>query len=139
MIVGTMGRGGGVNVVIELPIKTENPLNLRGNTKLAMVMRHRKYAKNRDDAFMMLNPQLLAMRPILVWPLVVTLTRLSSGHMDDDGIAASTKGVRDAVAKALGVDDGDRSRIRFLYDERKVKRGVYGVEVRIQSAVERRE
>jgi len=126
-----------VPLIFEVPIKTENTLNMRGNTKLSMIMRHRKYAKNRDDAFMILNPRLQALRPSLVWPLVVTLTRLSSGHMDDDGIAASCKGIRDAVAKALGVNDGKRERIRFVYDERKVRRGVYGVEVRIESAERR--
>lgn len=38
---------------------------------------------------------------------------------DDDGLAASAKWIRDSVAEFLGVDDGDKKRIRFAYAQPK--------------------
>lgn len=60
--------------------------------------------------------------------VLVTFTRRGPRRMDDDGLSASLKAVRDAVAKRLGVDDGE-SRVAFLYKQEK---GDYGVNVRIE-------
>jgi hypothetical protein len=38
-------------------------------------------------------------------PLTVRLTRIAPRELDDDNLRASTKAVRDSVAKWLGVDD----------------------------------
>jgi hypothetical protein len=58
-------------------------------------------------------------------PAVVTLTRFApSNGLDDDNLAGSLKGVRDAVAAWLGVDDRDRSRVRYVYDQ---QRGAWAV------------
>lgn len=63
-------------------------------------------------------------------PLVVTLTRVApSQGLDTDGLAASLKRCRDAVSKALNIDDGPDSPIRWVPDQR---RGPYAVEVRIK-------
>lgn len=42
------------------------------------------------------------LRPLLV----VTMTRVSAGTMDDDGLRAALKGIRDGIAIRLGVNDG---------------------------------
>lgn len=60
---------------------------------------------------------------------LVTLTRIGPRRMDDDNAAASMKAVRDAVAKRLGVDDGDVSRLRFVYRQ---ERGPFAVRVRVE-------
>lgn len=67
------------------------------------------------------------------FPVLVTLTRISPHHqeLDDDNLYASLKAVRDQVAEELGVDDGDKSRIRF---EPKQERGPWGVRITIQEA-----
>ncbi len=58
-------------------------------------------------------------------PAVVTLTRFApSNGLDDDNLAGSLKGVRDAVAAWLGVDDRDRSRVRYVYEQ---QRGTWAV------------
>ena len=58
-------------------------------------------------------------------PAVVTLTRFApSNGLDDDNLAGSLKGVRDAVAAWLGVDDRDRSRVRYVYEQ---QRGAWAV------------
>lgn len=56
-------------------------------------------------------------------PVVVTITRVSPGRLDDDGATASAKHVRDSVAAWLGCDDAD-SRVRFVVTQAKGKAGV---------------
>lgn len=51
-------------------------------------------------------------------PLVVTLTRIAPRKLDDDNLRGALKAVRDGVADALGVDDGD-DRVTWLYSQRK--------------------
>ncbi len=63
---------------------------------------------------------------------VVTITREGRGLCDDDGLAISAKGVRDAVAAALGVDDGPTGPVTWRYGQRRAKG--YAVEVRVEVA-----
>lgn len=51
-------------------------------------------------------------------PWLVTITRMGPGTMDDDNATASAKGVRDAVAAWLGVDDGETGRVRFVVSQK---------------------
>ena len=60
----------------------------------------------------------------------VTITREGRGLLDDDGLAISAKGVRDAVAAALGVDDGPRGPVTWRYAQRRAKTSA--VEVRVE-------
>lgn len=46
-------------------------------------------------------------------PYLVTITRYGPSRMDDDGNAAALKYVRDGVARALGIDDGDETQLKF--------------------------
>lgn len=54
---------------------------------------------------------------------VVTLCRTATSRsgqlLDDDNLRGALKGVRDAVAKRLGVDDGDVERVTFKYEQPK--------------------
>ena len=68
-------------------------------------------------------------RPAL--PVTVTLTRCAPRPLDDDNSVSSLKGVRDAVAKWLDVDDRD-SRVTWKYAQRKCKRADQGVVIRIE-------
>lgn len=119
--------------VIHLPVRTRNPLNgSRGNSVIAHVIRQRERAAHRDLAWLKTTAEMHRMRVSSadVVPCVVTLVRVSAGKMDDDGLAASFKGVRDGVAKALGVDDGSPM-IRFAYEQRRCARNEFGVEVHV--------
>lgn len=51
---------------------------------------------------------------------------------DDDGVAASLKPIRDAVAASLGIDDGD-ARVKFHYTQCQTD-GEQGVLVKIEEA-----
>ena len=48
-------------------------------------------------------------------------------QLDDDNLSGSLKGVRDAVAAWLGVDDRDRTRVRYVYEQQRAPWGV-GIE-----------
>ena len=62
-------------------------------------------------------------------PLVVTLTRIApSNGLDSDNMVGSQKHVRDAIAKVLGIDDGD-PRVEYRVEQRK---GPWGIEIRIE-------
>lgn len=63
-------------------------------------------------------------------PFIATLTRVApSEGLDDDGLGAALKRVRDAVAGALGVDDGPRGPVTWVPRQR---RGPWGVAVEIE-------
>jgi hypothetical protein len=69
-------------------------------------------------------------------PVDVTITRVSLGTIaDDDGATASAKHVRDTVAAWLGVDDGDRARVRFVVTQAK---GAAAVRIAVGPRVEPR-
>lgn len=63
-------------------------------------------------------------------PFKVKITRIGKRMMDDDNLAISAKALRDGIAEALGVDDGDKKLIAWKYDQKIGKE--YGVEVEIK-------
>jgi hypothetical protein len=65
-------------------------------------------------------------------PLVAKLTRVGPRRMDSDNAVISLKHVRDAVAKYLGVDDGDEASVRWEYGQEVAK--TYAVRVEIRRA-----
>ncbi len=108
------------------------PIHTRGsNAREHWQQRHRRVkAERRHTASMLLGQQ----RPGI--PCVVTLTRLSSGTLDEgDNLPAALKGVRDQIAAWLGIDDRHSDQVRYEYRQRKVPRGQYGVEVTFGPAV----
>jgi hypothetical protein len=63
--------------------------------------------------------------------IVVTLTRVAPRALDEgDNLPASLKGVRDELAKAMGLDDRDR-RLAFVYLQRRGAVREHAVEVEI--------
>lgn len=88
----------------------------------------KRVKKERDAAAWMLKS---AMKPGL--PCSVTLTRVApSNGLDDDNLAGALKGVRDAVAQWIGVDDRDRQTVRYIYGQR---RGEWGVTIEFGAPV----
>ena len=73
----------------------------------------------------------LAERVRVAPPVVVLLTRIGVRKLDSDNLAGSAKGVRDQIAKLIGVDDGDERKVRWEYAQRKGLPKQYGLEVRI--------
>lgn len=71
-------------------------------------------------------------------PIVVTLTRLSSKTLDaHDNLPASVKYIVDQIAAEITGDEragraDDDKRIEWRYDQRKVARNSFGVDVRVE-------
>ena len=63
-------------------------------------------------------------------PAAVTITRIGKRKLDSDNLAISAKHVRDGIADALGIDDGDESRVTWSYAQEIGKD--YGVRVSIK-------
>jgi len=105
--------------VILLPnFKTGRGLNDREHP----MVRHRR-VKNEKAAVAWRLTEFNNRKPAL--PCVCTLTRFApSNGLDDDNLAGALKGVRDAVAAWLGVDDRDRVRVRYVYEQQRAPWGV---------------
>ena len=101
------------------------PIRTRGsNAREHWTARHERVKRERRHTASALLGQ---HRPDI--PCVVTLTRLSSGTLDDDNLRAACKAIRDQIAAWLGIDDRHSDQVRYEYRQRRVARGQYGVEV----------
>ena len=123
-------------ILVVLPLRTRNPLNQpTGNTRVAGIMRSRARAQQRGVARLAVAAALHArgLTGAQLVPVRVTVTRISAGRLDPhDGLGAACKGAIDGIAEALGIDDGDEARIRFVLRQRKGPPKHYAVEVLIE-------
>lgn len=109
---------------IVIPMQTGRGLNSRGHWRVA---HKRNLAEQEVVAWELAR----VARPSI--PCSVVLTRFApSNGLDDDNLAGSLKNVRDAVAKWLGVDDGDRTTVRYRYTQ---SRAAWGVGIEFGPAV----
>lgn len=65
--------------------------------------------------------------------LVVTLTRIAPGTLDDDGLAAAFKAVRDGLTDALGFRSDADPRLRWRYGQHRGDRAQYAVRVHLET------
>ena len=101
-----------------VPIRTVPGLNAREHWRA----RSTRVRKEREAVGWVLKGQ-----PMPAVPLTVRLTRVSpSSGCDDDNLAGALKGVRDAVAAWLGIDDRRQQQVRYVYAQH---RGPWGVEI----------
>lgn len=104
--------------MITVPIKTVPGLNAREpwQARSGRVKRERKATEKALHS--------VPKPPI---PCSVLLTRVApSAGVDDDNLSGSLKGVRDEVAKWIGVDDRQHTRVRYRYAQLK---GPWGVRI----------
>jgi hypothetical protein len=112
-------------VTLELPFVTASEANRRDHWA---VRNRRKKDQQAALGAVFAASGLWNWKPPL--PVRVTLTRQGSRLLDPDNLAGSFKHVQDGVARlVLGVDDGDRARVEWVYDQCP---GVAGVFVRIE-------
>ena len=110
-----------MNIFI-LPIKTVGGLNAREHWR----QRAARVKRERQMAWTFVRVR----HPL---PCVVTMTRLSSGILDDDNLQGACKAIRDGIADRLDIDDRD-PRVEWRYAQEKCKRGEYWVRVEISGA-----
>lgn len=95
-------------VAVEVPIRLESNANgSQGITRGGRIGRSKKRQSQKRIVALVLQPKLPRG---LVGPsrrIRVTLTRIAPRALDDDNLAYAFKGVRDSIAKCLGVDDRD--------------------------------
>ena len=116
-------------MVITIPIRTVSEANQREHWS----KRHRRnVAQQARVAWTLFGHEWTAL------PCRITLTRIAPRKLDPDNLAGSFKHVQDAVAKWLGVDDGDAS-LTWVYAQRKGAAKEYAVEVALEAIQEARE
>ncbi len=95
------------SVFVVVPLRLKNPLNNREHWRKVS-------ARGADEKG--LTRMMLGRRPVPPLPLTITIVRVGPRKLDSDGLAASAKHVRDAVASWIGVDDGDE-RLGWVYTQ----------------------
>lgn len=115
-----------------VPVKTISENNAREHH----MARHRRRAMQRNMVALHLLAHRLC-RPAP--PYVITLTRIAGRKLDGDNLQGACKAIRDAVAKHLGIDDGDEAH-EWKYAQRKprprevgLQVGGYGCEILVET------
>lgn len=114
-------------------MKLRNPLNAAWGNSLRSGFARSNEKKKHEERARLETRRALArarVRGADLLPCVVTMTRLGAGRLDDDGLAAAFKKIRDGIAAELLVDDGSRF-VRFLPRQRKAPPGTHGIEIAI--------
>ena len=100
-----------------VPVRTKNTSNAREH-------HHAKASRlktERGCTAIFCRQALTPLRGLRV--VSVTFTRLSSGLLDEgDNLPNAIKAVRDEVAKLLGVNDGPKGGVQWLYAQRQIAR-----------------
>jgi len=68
-------------------------------------------------------------------PWCVVLVRVAPRLLDDDNATAAMKATRDAIEGWLGVDDGDRARVRFVVEQERAP--THGVRIVVTHSEEK--
>ena len=118
-------------IEVLLPVRTWSELNLRTHWR----QRARRVAGQREAALLLVRAglrgsSLRAGVRSRDQALRIRLTRIAPRGLDSDNLAGALKAVRDGVADALGMDDGD-ARLTWLYAQRRGRPGEYAVLVEI--------
>jgi hypothetical protein len=104
----------------DVPMRTQQSANSRVHWR---VRSNRRNAERTAVALLFPKKDI---RPLLV----VTMTRVSPGEMDDDNLAGALKGIRDEIAKQLRIDDGSPL-VKWEPKQERGKRGEHYVRVEI--------
>lgn len=108
-------------------VKTVSEANQREHWR---VKAGRNKAQQEQVTLAMMNA--LQRRRIAI-PCAVKLTRIGPKALDKDNLAGSLKHCQDAIARKLGVDDGDTAKVTWEYHQMPVGIRDYGVKVEISS------
>lgn len=110
---------------ITIPVKTVSEANVKEH----WATRAKRAASQRKTAYDVVVAEYgQNAAESITGPIVVKIVRVGKRRLDCDNLARSNKAIRDGIADALGVDDGDE-RMRYHYGQRVGKE--YCVEVAI--------
>jgi hypothetical protein len=130
---------------VTVPVRTVSELNRHEHWRLRQKRAKGQHlavrdgmlssALNRYEAWSRMGRGSTETPRLLLLPLHVHLTRLATRKLDTDNLAGALKHVRDAVAKFLGVDDGDESKVTWSVGQEPQK----GYAVRVEFYRRRKE
>jgi hypothetical protein len=112
-----------IELAVLLPLRLVSTPNLREH----WAKRARRAAEHRAAVRMRFATE-RAWPPRL--PVHVTITRVAPRALDGDNLQGACKAIRDGIADALGVDDGDAA-VHWSYEQRRGVAREYGVELRV--------
>lgn len=119
---------------VEFDLETKSEANQRFATKAGMFAKSARVQKQRAAVRDVLAAHFEAPRLQLngaVNKLVVMLTRIAQGELDDDNLRGALKAVRDAIASWVGTNDRDPL-IAWEYGQQRAAQHVYRVRVEIR-------
>ena len=108
-----------------IPVRTKSELNMHEHWRA-----RQKRAKDQRTGARLCALAVIG-NEVTTLPKIITLTRIAPGKLDSDNLAGSCKHVRDGIADAIGMDDGDE-RLTWLYAQRRGAKGEYSVDVVIE-------
>ena len=99
-------------ISMRLPLRTVSALNIREHwsKRAKRNKEHRSVARNSVAA------HFRACGVFSFSACTVRLTRYGKRKLDDDNLRGAMKAIRDGIADALGIDDGD-DRVKYEYDQ----------------------
>ena len=114
-------------IEVSIALKTRSEMNNREHWRFTA----KRAREQRGTTAIVMQPYAFRLKGY--FPLLVTFTRISPGSGLDahDNLPSSMKHVCDGLCDVLGISDRD-PRIAFRYDQRRGKRGEYGVEIRLE-------
>lgn len=119
-------------ISLTIPIRLTNPLNSsQGLTRGAAMGAARKRKNDRGVVRCVIGFKLGALPAGYASKFDrVRIVRIGPGTMDDDGLAAACKSVRDGIADALGINDRQPKGF-WDYAQEKQGKGVYAVRIEL--------
>jgi hypothetical protein len=98
------------------------------NLRVHWAVRHRRLKQHRIAA----EKALLPVRELIPGQgdIKIRLTRVAPKKLDSDNLAGSCKGIRDGIAKAIGIDDG-ADRLTWYYAQEKGEEYAVRVEIKM--------
>lgn len=107
-----------------VPVKTVSEANAHEHWR-----KRQKRAKEQRSTTQLVASS-TARAALIPLPLVVTLTRVSKGTLDDDNLQSALKHVRDGIADWLLVNDRRSDLVKYEYAQERGKEVGVRVEVR---------
>lgn len=111
----------------QAPVKTVSEANQREH----YMVKYKRKQEQQLEMMAALQNNLIGRKVRL--PCVVKLTRVGPKALDPDAVSGSLKHVQDVIAKKLGVDDGDASKVTWEYSQMPIRIREYAVKVSITS------
>lgn len=114
-----------LSIVVTVPIRTRNQ-----NAREHYAVRAKRVKEERRVTRLCLDAR--SLRCPFQPPIVVTLTRGSSGRMDSDGVVGACKSIRDEVSAWIGIDDRHDELVEYRYARARTERGVHWVKIEVR-------